>query len=327
MKLNKITTVAVCALLLTACSDNDDNKLNTKGGVTVEMADADMTIIEVGSLYNVPIKVTGATNGEIIVNVKAEPYGEDSAIEEENYSITSSRIIIPQGSNEGRVEIQPIDDVEENANRSFKLTIASVEGAAVGTDASTIITIEDDDNTPYAKMKGRWAMFAKTVFNNSEDLGNFVNIVLPDPSGDDAASYGRKLYAYGFMGYSFVFVPINYSYDAVNNQVNLSLAVGEPMTDLNSPVSMSGYKVAFYGSSIYEQGGTMNPGKRINMTVNMMDETDHVLYFSQTDNSQEYYVTIRTTNQTQAPYEYKDCIGYFDGFTEIEFIRPELLGM
>lgn len=326
MKITKITAIALAALLTTACDDDSDyDNLNTAGGVTVEMGDAVMPILEVGSLYNVPIKVSGKTNGELIVYVKSEPTGSDPAEEEVNYSITSNRIIIPAGADQSRVEIQPIDDVEENANRTFKIVIERVEGASIGAQNSTIVEIEDDDHTPYAKLRGKWAMFGKTVFEDGDDLGNYVNIVAPDPSGADAAQYGRMLYAYGFMGYSFVWVPINYSYDENTGQIKLSLAVGQPLSDLSSPLNFGSFKGALFSTTIFDPDGAMNPGKRFEMKIDLVNENGEVLMFSQADSAQMYFVTIRVAEGSSAPYEYKKSAGNFEGYNKIQFLRPELL--
>ena len=50
MKLNKIFAIALAALTLTACSDDDDNNflggVNTASGVTVEMGNSQFTTQE-----------------------------------------------------------------------------------------------------------------------------------------------------------------------------------------------------------------------------------------------------------------------------------------
>ena len=54
MKLNKIFAVALAALTMTACSDDDKLELNTASGVSVAMEDATFTIGENVDLFNVP---------------------------------------------------------------------------------------------------------------------------------------------------------------------------------------------------------------------------------------------------------------------------------
>ena len=44
MKFNKIYAIALAALTLTACSDDDDNGLNSTSGVTVQMQQSTMSV-------------------------------------------------------------------------------------------------------------------------------------------------------------------------------------------------------------------------------------------------------------------------------------------
>ena len=63
MKLNKIFAIALAALTLTACSDDDDNNflggVNSAKGVTVEMGNSQFTAQESEEFFYVPVAVRG----------------------------------------------------------------------------------------------------------------------------------------------------------------------------------------------------------------------------------------------------------------------------
>lgn len=97
MKLNKIFAIALAALTLTACSDDDD--INT-ANVTVNMQKTEIEVSEdfsTGTYYYVPVEVTGESNGPVRVTVKVEGVGSTPATEGDDYVITSKTIVIPQG--------------------------------------------------------------------------------------------------------------------------------------------------------------------------------------------------------------------------------------
>ena len=97
MKFNKIYAIALAALTLTACSDDDDNGLNSTSGVTVQMQQSTMSVSEdmqQGVYYKVPIVVTGEANGPVEVTVEVQGTGTTPATEDEHYVITDKTITI-----------------------------------------------------------------------------------------------------------------------------------------------------------------------------------------------------------------------------------------
>ena len=142
MKLNKIFAVALAALTMTACSDDDKLELNTASGVSVAMEDATFTIGENVDLFNVPIEVTGEANGiiTVTVQVKEGPANPDDlehptqpAKEDVNYIITSKTVNIPAGSKTFGIEIR--NNWEQgviNDDYVFELTIVDVKVASFG---------------------------------------------------------------------------------------------------------------------------------------------------------------------------------------------------
>lgn len=166
MKYLKIFALALGAMMVTACSD-DDNNFNTASGVSVEMQSSEMTVKENAGLIDVPLKVTGEANGPIKVTVKVEGCGEVPALPFEekngewsgNYVLTSETVNIPAGENEVSVEINLLDDKIETGDRSFNVTITNVEGASIGANTTTLVTVKDDESLPvYDLIQGKYTM-------------------------------------------------------------------------------------------------------------------------------------------------------------------------
>lgn len=160
MKLNRIFAIALAALTMTACSDDDDTDFNTASDVTVNMEAATMTIPEDNNgMYNVPITVTGKANGMIKVTVEMQEVGSNPAKADKHYIVTSDYVYIPAGDETGNIEFHATGDEEINEDRTFSIKIVKVEGAKIGTETTTTITLVDDDHLiPDAlnKLQGSW---------------------------------------------------------------------------------------------------------------------------------------------------------------------------
>ncbi len=160
MKLNKIYAIALAALTLTACSDDDDTSYNTASDVTVSMEEATMSVPEDNSgIINVPVVVSGKANGIIKVTVEVQGVGSNPAKADEHYILTSDYIYIPDDQTDGNIEFHATGDDEINENREFSIKIVNVEGAKVGTQATTTVTLVDDDHLipgALAKLEGQW---------------------------------------------------------------------------------------------------------------------------------------------------------------------------
>lgn len=166
MKLNKIFAIALAAITLSACSDDDD--FNTAGDVTVSMEQSTMTVDENSDLFYVPIIVTGTSNGPIQVRVTVAENGSTPATADENYLVTTKTINIGKGESVGNVEIIPVDDRFQNADRTFTVTITSASGAKVGQQSSCLITLKDNDATLYGRLQGKWTMTGIDAFTGGE---------------------------------------------------------------------------------------------------------------------------------------------------------------
>lgn len=171
MKCIKLFAVALGLVVFSSCGDDKD--YNTVSDVTVEMGQTEVAVKEHKGIFNVPIKVSGDPNGEIKVKVKVEGTGSNPATPFENhngtwsgnYIISSETLIIPKGETLVNVEISPVDDRIENEDRTFIVTIESVEGARIGALNSTLVVLKDNDSIPYERFPGDWTMTYRDFAN------------------------------------------------------------------------------------------------------------------------------------------------------------------
>ncbi|MDE7024433.1 MAG: hypothetical protein K2O88_00950 [Paramuribaculum sp.] len=200
MKFNKIIAITVALLAFTSCSD-DDVDYNSNGGVTVEMADATLSVEEnvKDGLLNVPIVVKGNANGMVKVDIAISSPANEGAIEDKHFLVTGKTINIPADKKEGYVEIFIKDDRFKNPNHSFNVTITSAEGATIGAIKSTTVTIVDNDQTLYGRIQGTWRMNGFDGFSDNalkqryctisgvpEDMDGFGTTLFLDFTDDDA---------------------------------------------------------------------------------------------------------------------------------------------
>lgn len=146
MKLFKYFAFALAGVAFAACSD-DTPSMNTADGVSVEFARTSVAVPEGNSsLVNLPIKLNGEANGEVKVEVAFEGYGANPAVLNEDVFITSTSLIIPAGETTVNVEFYVTDnDVEEDVERAFSLSIVDAQGAVLGTNTACVVTLTDDD--------------------------------------------------------------------------------------------------------------------------------------------------------------------------------------
>lgn len=307
MKLNKIFAIALAALTMTACSDDDD--FNSVSGVSVQMKNATMEVRENGNIFNVPFEVTGEANGPIVVYVETSPTGTEPAVADENYIVTSTTIIIPAGTTEGSVEICPVDNEEENETRTFNVTIVKVEGATIGSQTTTVVGLRDNDSDPYEKMTGAWTLKCQTVFNSGTDGPFSISMQTPDPESE-AEYYGHELYGFGLKGYDFIYVTLNYAYNEITDETTMSIQTGSFATTSTINFGFTGIVV---GSSQYPADG-MNFGADIPLTYGV-DASAGVEYWEADPNAMFFLSVL--------PYPaLNQNMEFWDGWADIRFERP-----
>lgn len=226
MKLNKIFAIALAALTMSACSD-DDPDFNTAGGVTVQMKQQTIEIsedLETGKYYSIPVVLSGETNGPVSVSIEVQGTSSEPATEGEHYLITSKTITIPAGELEGNYEFYPVGDEEINDDRQFIVTITSAQGATVGTQSTCIVTLKDNEGlipNAYANMGGTWIFKA----NNEGETDIFPVECLLFPEGNP--NYTKALVFTNWRGDTDAMIIANFSFDASTNKAIISFPMGQ----------------------------------------------------------------------------------------------------
>lgn len=209
MKYIKLFMLMAVAPFFAACSDDDD--YNSNNATTVEFESAQISFNENEGIVNVPVKVSGARNGKIRLTVSTAETGEAPAKADENYLLTSNTIYLDADtmtSNTMNVELKIVNDRKINEDRTFNITIDQADGAKIGTNKTTTVTIVNDDKTFYDIFAGEWVLTytaaqrddkgAVKTDENGEPLyqtltANVTLSAISDPSSD---GYQNTLLAY-----------------------------------------------------------------------------------------------------------------------------------
>lgn len=237
MKLNKIFAVALAVATLTSC-DHDTAEdypaflggVNSAAGVTVSLP-SEFSANENEMPFMIPVTVSGKANGKVTVTVQTKqltqvPEGLEPAIEKDHYIFTSYTVNIPAGETTGYFEVMPVwIQGEINDDRVFDISIVKVEGATVA-NADCRVTIANIDD-PFTAMYGKWKFTAQGS-TSSVAKEYTLNVTGPSP---DSEYYGHELYAYGLRGMSYVFLPLNFEYDAETGTPVVSIQCGTFATD------------------------------------------------------------------------------------------------
>ena len=161
----KIYTLFLCAVLIAACSD-DEEQFNS-GAATVNLQETAMTVKESAGLCTVPVVVTGEHTGTIRVTFELKDH---NAKEDENYIVTTKTLLIPAGQETMNFEFKTVDDKLVNDDRSFDVEIADVEGASIGENKRLTVTIKDNDSSFYETLSGTW------IFTGTASATNVSNM-------------------------------------------------------------------------------------------------------------------------------------------------------
>lgn len=205
MKYIKLFMLLAVVAFMGSCSD-DDESWNSKSGVTVSMENESMRFKESVGIVKVPIKVEGEANGPVSVTVEVKETGSNPAKENVNYYITTKTIKI--SDNTGNVELECVDDDKINDERTFEISIVSAKGATVGGNATTAITLRDNDSEFYEKLQGSWVM--NCTFNDAPTKWDVKIVGATDEEDED---YNKVLYITGMLGYQWTNAKLSYDFD------------------------------------------------------------------------------------------------------------------
>lgn len=207
------------AAVFAACSD-DEQKWNTTDA-KVAMANEAISLKESKGLFNVPIAVTGERNANIQVTVEVKETGANGAKEDVHYMVTTKTLNISPDQEVGNIEIKTVDDTEINDPRTFSVTIVSAKGAKIEGNATTEITLKDNDAEFYDKLAGKWKM--KSVNSKGAEQSWDVTVYVGE-EGD--ADYNKYVYVTGMVGYDWTVATLEYDFNKETQQVSLKFVLG-----------------------------------------------------------------------------------------------------
>ena len=201
MKLYRLSAFVLATAIFASCSEEELSW--NSSAATVSMEQAELVYKENKGMVNVPIVVDGELNGPVEVTVEVAEVGENPAMEDVHYIVTSKTVLIPADATSGKIEFKTVDDADINEARTFVINIKSVNGATVGETASTTVTLKDNDSQFYEKLQGRWKMTSSAGTWN-------INIIGAE-EGEEG--YNEVFQVTGIMGYDWTSMTMFYSYD------------------------------------------------------------------------------------------------------------------
>lgn len=239
---------SVCGL--TSCDSSSEETINSTGKAVVTFTSDTIYVKENKGLFNIPFKITGERNGLVKVNVAI--IDNDSCKEDKNFIITSKSINISTSKNSALVECNTVDDRKINNDRTFIVKFALVEGAAINSEAASIVVkILDNDNTPYDRMAGKWTITA--VNDLSIDRQEFTwNVTIETADVNDSINYGSLLYIKPFAdgGGNVVAdyaLPMHFKWDESNKigkiEIKQSEFVGTADMQLEDDAEITNYTI------------------------------------------------------------------------------------
>lgn len=205
MKLHKFLAISLVAVAFSSCQSGEEISapqepaINTASGVVVSMESAELFVSEDqqgNAMSNIPVVLTGEANGAVKVTVKVVADEAAPAVEGENFVVTSKSIIIPEGQKSANVQFYPKGDDEINDNREFTVAIESVEGAEVGANKTTLVTLRDNESfipTAYQALQGVWKCVVTDQGTPTEDIVEIVGV----EEGEEG--FNSELTMYGFL--------------------------------------------------------------------------------------------------------------------------------
>lgn len=222
--------LAMCVCMIGFVSCEDDDNVNTAACV-VSMGETTFSIKESKGIFTIPILASGDRNGDVIVNVEVEA-DEENCVENKHFFVTSKRIRIPKNKESVNVEIKAVDDRVVNEDRVFTVRIVSVSGATVSeTQASTLVTLRDNDDDPYERLAGRWKVVGTAIYN--EGIQDLEWVTTISTLEDDDPSYGKVLIMSPWLSedYTFFSHTLQFKFDTASNKASLSLPLGTIMAE------------------------------------------------------------------------------------------------
>ncbi len=280
MKYLKIFAIAVAALSVTACSDNNDPDFNTMGDVTVEMGQGEFSTKEGRGIVKIPVNVTGERNGIVEVTFAIKSDYENPAVNEQNIYMTTNTIVIFPEDNTYNLELTIVDDKDMNEARYCDVTIVSAEGATVGSQNFTKVEIKDNDSEPYDRCAGDWYLnvideegaASKMLINLSsfdEGHGGYKNYYIVNNFLSNRVGDGLSLRAYFTYDEETKTGTVTFPYGWAMGEVELGGNYGvQSFTFYEGILENGKFYINSKGGSVFDYNDTFTA-----MTVQPSDQT------------------------------------------------------
>lgn len=232
MKLDKVFVIALAAMTMVACKD--DENVNTAAGVTVQMQQPTLVFpedqISSATYYDIPVEVIGDANGPVYVTVEMSPVGENGAKYGENYIVTSTSIVIPAGTKVGNIQFYPNGDRIINPDREFSVKVASAKGATVGNASTTITLMDNDYMIPivYENIQGPWTVTTESDLTSPDE---YMVQLVGYPEGDERYPY--EVAVVGWFGMGSLVMTGQLDYNAVTEQALIVFPYGQMLGQIS----------------------------------------------------------------------------------------------
>lgn len=138
MKYIKIAILSILSVALLSSCDKEGGPKGDGTGI-VNFGKSSVTIKENGSMFTIPLKLTGEPGG-YPVTVKITATGNATNINDV-LLITSTTVKISK-ANDSFIQLKPVWNPESDENYDITLTIESVDGAAIGSVSTCAVRIE-----------------------------------------------------------------------------------------------------------------------------------------------------------------------------------------
>lgn len=200
------------------------------------------------------MRVVGTANGYVTVTCKVAEYGQPNvAMEDVHYYLTSPTINIADGDNSGYFEFNLVDNREINESKFFQITLVNAQGATIGTNNTTVVEIEDNDDKPYDRLDGEWLAVYKNG-NNEE-----TKLVTLSSYDSDHYAYGMSYRLFGIFGENDTYedengnyhdgvypVTVMFHYNEATQEGDITIAMDQTLgsikvDDIMKPLKLMGF--------------------------------------------------------------------------------------
>ncbi len=135
----------------------------------------EMTVGEADGSLDVPVTLTWAYPTDVSVDVAATA---SSATAGEDYDLENGTLTIPAGETTGTISVAILDDVLDENDETFTLTLSNPQSAILGDPSIMTVTITDDDLSPNVAFSEATVMVGEDARDDQSRCRAFGSIVL-----------------------------------------------------------------------------------------------------------------------------------------------------